>query len=115
MSVGLTERAATKVKEILEAKGLPETCGLRFAIKGGGCSGFEYHVDLVENPRRFDMPRRSEKVFVSNGTRILIDKKSLLFMDGTQIDWEEQEFGHAFVYTNPNATGICGCGTSFAV
>ena len=70
---------------------------------------------LVENPRRFDMPRRSEKVFVSNGTRILIDKKSLLFMDGTEIDWEEQTFGHAFVYTNPNAKGICGCGTSFAV
>ncbi len=115
MSISLTERAANKVQEILRDRELPETCGLRFAIKGGGCSGFEYEVDLVTNPRRFDMPRRSDKVFVSHGTRILIDKKSLLFLEGTEIDWEKRDFGHAFVYKNPNATGICGCGTSFSV
>ena len=115
MSITLTERAAQKVQEILAEKGLPEKAGLRFAIKGGGCSGFEYVVDLVPQPRKFDMPSRHDKVFVSNGARILVDRKSLLFLDGTQIDWEEQDFGHAFVYENPNAKGICGCGTSFSV
>lgn len=115
MAIQLTERAAEKVREILQERGLPETAGLRFAIKGGGCSGFEYVVDLEKSPRKFDMPSRHDKVFVSNGARILVDKKSLLFLDGTEIDWAEQQFGHAFTYTNPNARGICGCGTSFSV
>jgi len=75
--IKISERAANKVKEILTERGLPETAGLRFAIKGGGCSGFEYVVDLVESPRKFDMPSRHDKVFVDNGTRVLVDKKSL--------------------------------------
>ena len=115
MAISMTERAATKVQEILSERGLPATAGLRVGIKGGGCSGFEYVVDLVKSPRKFDMPSRHDKVFVSNGARVLVDKKSLLFLQGTEIDWEEQEFGHSFVYTNPNAKGICGCGTSFSV
>ncbi|MBL4845481.1 MAG: iron-sulfur cluster assembly accessory protein [Planctomycetes bacterium] len=115
MAITLSDRAAVKVREILAERGLPETAGLRFAIKGGGCSGFEYVVDLVTSPRKFDMPSRHDKVFVTSGTRLLVDKKSLLFLDGTEIDWEEQEFGHSFTYTNPNASGTCGCGTSFSV
>jgi len=115
MAIELSERAAERVKLILEERGLPATAGLRFAIKGGGCSGFEYVVDLVDSPRKFDMPGRFDKVFVSNGARILVDKKSLLFLDGTTIDWEEHEFGHNFTYENPNAKGVCGCGTSFSV
>ncbi len=115
MSITLTQQAAERVKSILTERGLPETAGLRVGIKGGGCSGFEYTVDLVKQPRKFDMPSRFDKVFVSNGARILVDKKSLLFLDGTEIGWKEEEFGHSFTYTNPNASGICGCGTSFAV
>lgn len=115
MAITMSERAAAKVKEILQERGLPDTAGLRFAIKGGGCSGFEYVVDLEPNPRKFDMPGRFDKVFVSNGARILVDKKSYLFLNGVEIDWEEQRFGHAFTYRNPNAKGVCGCGTSFAV
>ena len=115
MSLSLTPEAAARIKEILVERGLPETAGLRVGIKGGGCSGFEYTVDLVKSPRKFDMPSRHDKVFVSNGARILVDKKSLLFLDGVEIGWEEQEFGHSFTYTNPNAKGVCGCGTSFSV
>lgn len=115
MPITFTPEAAEKVKDILQERGLPETAGLRFGIKGGGCSGFEYVVDIVDSPRKFDMPSRHDKVFVSHGARVLIDKKSLLFLDGTEIGWEPQDFGHSFTYTNPNATGICGCGTSFAV
>ncbi len=115
MGITLTPKAAEKIQELLEERGLPETAGLRVGIKGGGCSGFEYLVDLVKSPRKFDMPSRHDKVFISSGARILIDKKSLLFLEGTQIDWEEQKFGHSFTYENPNAKGICGCGTSFSV
>ncbi|RMG11640.1 MAG: iron-sulfur cluster assembly accessory protein [Planctomycetota bacterium] len=115
MGIELTPRAAERVQQILAERGLPATAGLRVGIKGGGCSGFEYTVDLVKSPRKFDMPSRHDKVFVSNGARILVDKKSLLFLDGTTIDWKEEEFGHSFTYENPNAKGICGCGTSFAV
>jgi iron-sulfur cluster assembly protein len=115
MAISMTERAASRVTELLSERGLSPKAGLRFAIKGGGCSGFEYVVDLVKSPRKFDMPGRHDKVFVSHGARIVIDKKSLLFLDGTEIDFEEQEFGHAFTYSNPNAEGVCGCGTSFSV
>jgi iron-sulfur cluster assembly protein len=115
MAVSLSERAAIKVKDILTKKGLPSTAGLRFGVKGGGCSGFEYVVDVEANPRKFDMPAKGDQVFVSNGARILVDKKSYLYLNGVEIDWQEQPFGHSFTYTNPNAKGVCGCGTSFSV
>lgn len=115
MPIALTEKAATKIKEILQKKGLPSTAGLRFGVKGGGCSGFEYVVDVEANPRKFEMPGKSDQVFVSHGARILVDKKSYLFLNGMEIDWEEQQFGHSFTYKNPNAKGVCGCGTSFSV
>ena len=115
MAITVSDAAANRIKSILEERGLPATAGLRIGIKGGGCSGFEYVVDLVKQARKFDMPSRHDQVFVSNGARILIDRKSLLFLDGTEIGWTEQEFGHSFTYENPNAKGICGCGTSFSV
>lgn len=115
MAIELTDRAAEKIKDILTKKGLPSTAGLRFGVKGGGCSGFEYVVDVEANPRKFDMPGKNDQVFVSKGARILVDKKSYLFLNGLEIDWEEQQFGHSFVYRNPNAKGVCGCGTSFSV
>ena len=115
MAVSLSEVAADKILKILKEQDLPATAGLRFGIKGGGCSGFEYFIDVEPSPRKFDMPSSSDVVFVSNGVRILVDKKSLLFMDGTVIDWEEHNLGHQFIYSNPNATGTCGCGTSFAI
>ena len=115
MAITITESAAAKLKSILQERELPDTAGLRFAVKGGGCSGFEYVVEVEENSRKFEMPTRGDKVFVSHGARILVDKKSLLFLDGTEIDWEEKPFGHSFVYKNPNAAGVCGCGISFSV
>ena len=115
MAVTLTERAAEKVQELLRGKGLPETAGIRFGVKGGGCSGFEYTADLESSPRKFDMPGRDDKVFVSNGTRIVVDKKSYLFLNGVEVDWETNRFGHTFIYNNPNAKGVCGCGISFSV
>ncbi len=115
MSLTLTPRAAERIQGMLKEKGLPETAGIRFGVKGGGCSGFEYKVDLEPSPRTFDMPKKDDQVFVSHGTRLVVDKKSYLFLGGVEIDWEEQPFGHSFVYRNPNAKGTCGCGTSFSV
>ena len=112
MSLTFTIQAADKAREILKDKGLPETSGFRFSIKGGGCYGFEYSID-VENARKFDMPSKDDKIFISNDIRIIVDKKSLIFMEGTEIGWEESNFGYRFTYSNPNAKGICGCGTSF--
>lgn len=113
--INLTKNAATRIKGLLNDRGLPETAGMRFGVKGGGCAGFEYQVEVVVSPRKFDMPSRHDTVFVSEGVRLLVDKKSLLFLNGMTIDWEEHNFGHSFVYTNPNATSSCGCGTSFTV
>ena len=112
MSLMFTPQAADKAKAILKDKGFPETSGFRFSIKGGGCYGFEYSIE-IENEKKFDMPSKDDEIIISNGVRIIVDKKSLIFMEGTEIDWEESNFGHRFIYSNPNAKGICGCGISF--
>lgn len=112
--ISLTENAANRIKELFKEKSLPETAAIRFSVKGGGCSGFSMEVKL-EQPRRYDMANRFDNKFISNGIRILVDKKSLLFLDGTAVDWEQTQFGHKFKYDNPQATGWCGCQESFAV
>ena len=73
MAITLSTDAAERIQEILSERELPATAGLRIGIKGGGCSGFEYVVDLVPQPRKFEMPSRHDKMFVSNGARILVD------------------------------------------
>lgn len=112
--ISLTAKAATRIKELFENQGLPETACVRFAVKGGGCSGFIYSAEVAP-PRKFDMPSKHDSKFISNGVRILVDKKSLLFLDGSQVDCKDTRFGHSFIYTNPNSTGSCGCGESFSV
>ncbi len=109
MAVSLTERAAVEIKRVLGAKGAPEGTGLRLAIKGGGCSGFNYFIDLEQEPRDFD-----EK-FESHGLPIFCDKKSLIFVGGTVIDYDKTNLGGGFTFSNPNANGTCGCGSSFQV
>jgi len=107
--VELTEEAAVEIKRIMRDKRLPETGGLRMAIKGGGCAGFEYVLDLAKAPDEFD------EQLESHGVPIFVDKKSLLYVGGTQIDFAQGGLlGGQFVFQNPNATGTCGCGTSFS-
>ena len=112
MSLTFNSKAADKAKAILKDKGLSETSGFRFSVKGGGCYGFEYNIS-IEKPRKFDMPSKDDKVTISNGVRIIVDKRSLTYMEGTEIGWEETNFGYRFTYSNPNSKGICGCGISF--
>jgi len=110
MSITLTPMAATKIKEIIKEQSLPETeTRLRVAVKGGGCSGFSYMLDLTEETRG-DMDEELD----SQGIKILVDNKSLLYLNGTEIDFRDEVMASGFVFKNPNATSSCGCGSSFS-
>jgi iron-sulfur cluster assembly protein len=109
MPVLLSEKAATEIKGIIKQQGLPETeTRLRVGVKGGGCSGFSYMLDLVEEPKT-DMDEEME----SHGVKILCDMKSYLYLNGVEIDFKDEVMGRGFVFKNPNATSTCGCGSSF--
>ena len=110
MAIELTETAAREVKHICEQQKLdPTRVFLKVGVKGGGCSGFSYILDLTEN--RND----NDEQFEINGVRVLCDPKSHLYLDGTQIDFKDEIMGRGFVFKNPNASTTCGCGSSFAV
>jgi len=108
MPIMLTERAAQEVKNIMREQNLPETRMLRLAVKGGGCSGFSYFLDLV------DTKGDRDQEFESHGVRIVCDPKSYLYLNGTTIDFKDEMMERGFVFNNPNATSTCGCGSSFS-
>lgn len=108
MSITLTETAAREINTIVEQQELDgENVHLRVGIKGGGCSGFSYILDLTETIKD------SDEAFEQNGIKIVCDPKSLLYLNGTTIDFKDELMGRGFVFTNPNATSTCGCGSSF--
>ncbi len=109
MSISLTERAAERINRLIADRELPEGAGLRLGIKGGGCAGFEYFVDLVDKPDKFDV------VSESAGARVFCDQKSMLFLKGTEVDFTVELMRQGFVFHNPNASKECGCGESFSV
>jgi iron-sulfur cluster assembly protein len=98
-------RRLNKMKEELRA---PEG-GLRLAVRGGGCSGLTYAMDWAERPREKD------KVFEREGARVFVDSKSYLYLNGTEIVYEESFMASGFKLNNPNVKGACGCGESFSV
>ena len=110
--VVLTAKAAEVVKRVIsENPDLPEGTALRVGAKGGGCSGFSYVLDFDKNGKtEFDLQ------FESHGVQVIVEKKSEFFMSGTVIDYNDENLLSAgFSFTNPKATGTCGCGTSFQV
>jgi iron-sulfur cluster assembly protein len=110
MAILLSEKAAGEIKKIIAEQGLPEAeTRLRVGVKGGGCSGFSYMLDLTEESKG-----ENDKELESNGVKILIDEKSNLYLDGTEIDFKDEVMGRGFVFKNPNATSSCGCGSSFS-
>jgi iron-sulfur cluster assembly protein len=110
MAIALTETAAREIKTIIEQQGLPsEATRLRVGVKGGGCSGFSYMLDLTEEPKG-EMDEELE----AHGIRILCDMKSLIYLEGVEIDFRDEIMGRGFVFKNPNATSSCGCGSSFS-
>ena len=109
MAIELSETAAREIKSIIQQQELDSgKVRLRVGVKGGGCSGFSYMLDLTEDPKA-----ESDEELESNGIKILIDDKSLLYLDGTEIDFRDEVMGRGFVFKNPNATSTCGCGSSF--
>ena len=109
MPITLTETAANEIKSIVKDQNLPtEQTRLRVGVKGGGCSGFSYMLDLTEEPKG-DMDEEIE----SQGVKILCDMKSYLYLNGVEIDFKDEVMGRGFVFKNPNATSTFGCGSSF--
>jgi iron-sulfur cluster assembly accessory protein len=110
MPINLSETAAREIKTIIGQQGLPEAeTKLRVGVKGGGCSGFSYMLDLTEEPKS-EMDEEME----SHGVKILVDMKSYLYLNGVEIDFKDEVMGRGFVFKNPNATSSCGCGSSFS-
>ena len=104
--ITLTDKAATKVKEILENE-KKEDHALRIGVKGGGCSGFEYTLNLDK------LFSQSDQVFKDKDIQIVIDAKSFIYLNGIEMDYMENLTGSGFSFSNPNATRSCGCGNSF--
>jgi iron-sulfur cluster assembly protein len=106
--IHLTEKAASKIRELLAKDGIPaDTGGLRIGVQGGGCSGLSYAMRLETQARDRD------KVFEEHGTRLFVDPKSYLYLDNTTLDYLEELMKHGFVFQNPRASRSCGCGSSF--
>jgi iron-sulfur cluster assembly accessory protein len=104
--ITVTSLAAEKIKSIKTSQSASEDTGLRVRVVGGGCSGFQYQ--LV-----FDAPKAGDQVYEQDGVKVVIDPKSFLYLNGTEIDYVDGLMGAGFALKNPNAKGTCGCGSSF--
>lgn len=107
MSISLTSAAAERVKSFLQRRG--HGVGLRLGVKKTGCSGFAYVVNYADDVGRDDV------VFEVQGVKVIVDRESLGYIDGTQVDFVKQGLNEAFRFRNPNVKGECGCGESFTV
>ncbi len=114
MSVGaaqlnLTPRAIERVREIMRENGMAEG-GLRIGVQGGGCSGLSYNLALDTEERPGD------RMFEQDGVKVFVDMKSFLYLSGVTLDWKDEGLmQRGFIFSNPNSSGACGCGESFAV
>ena len=108
VTLNVTEPAAAEIKKFMTTEeGLPETAGLRVRVVPGGCSGFQYSLNIEEESRQGDF------VLDEKGVRLFVDMFSAQYLSGVQIDYVTNVMGSGFTFTNPNATGSCGCGSSF--
>ncbi len=107
--ITLTPTAVQEVKRLMGEEPAPNLA-LRLGVKGGGCSGFSYHMGLEEST-----PKQYDSILETEGIKILIDAKSLLYLDGTTVDFKTSLMGGGFEFQNPLAKKSCGCGHSFSV
>jgi iron-sulfur cluster assembly accessory protein len=103
--ITISDRAAEKVRTLLA--GAKEGHGLRINVVEGGCSGFEYKMEI-------DFPAAEDRIVEKNGARVLLGVKSILHLSGTELDYKDELMQSGFVFNNPNVKGTCGCGTSFS-
>ena len=107
MAVTLSDKAAKHVANFLTKRG--KGIGLRLGVKTTGCSGLAYVLEFV------DELAAEDQVFEQNGVKIIVDAKSLIHLDGTELDFVKEGLNEGFQFNNPNAKGECGCGESFSV
>ena len=108
MTLGVTESAAEEIRKFMAGEeGLPESAGLRVRVVPGGCSGFQYSLNIEEESRPND------HILTSGGVRLFVDMFSAQYLNGVEIDYVTNVMGSGFTFKNPNATGGCGCGSSF--
>lgn len=107
MSISLTQAAADRVEGFLANRG--KGIGLRLGVKTTGCSGMAYVIEFV------DEQEDTDQVFESNGIKVFVDPKSLIYIDGTEVDFVKQGLNEGFEFKNPNAKDECGCGESFTL
>ena len=105
--ISLTETAATEVRRYMEEQGAAESAGLRVGVLPGGCSGFQYGLNIEDEAGEDDL------VLDAQGIRLFVDPFSVQYLQGTEIDYVSTFQGSGFTFNNPNATGGCGCGSSF--
>ncbi|HUQ72171.1 MAG: iron-sulfur cluster assembly accessory protein [Planctomycetaceae bacterium] len=109
MAIALTEKAASEIKRVLSEQKLPETTVLRIGVAGGGCSGFQYALGFDQ-----EVDPAKDQVAEQHGIKVAVDKKSDLYLDGTEIDFHDGLDKRGFTFSNPNAVKSCGCGSSFS-
>ena len=107
-AITLSDAAAEKIRELTSASGNPDEQALRVSVKGGGCSGFQYALAL-------DKPRDDDHVFEDKGVAVVVDKVSMQFVFGSEVDYVDGLQGAGFTVNNPNVVAACGCGSSFQV
>ena len=107
MLVNLTPTAVSKVQSFIEEQGASDAAGLRVAVLPGGCSGFQYGLNIE------DAPESDDEVFDLAGVKIFVDPFSVQYLSGVEIDYVTSMMGAGFTFSNPNASGGCGCGSSF--
>ncbi len=108
-SLNISDGAVVFAKEKLAKRGTPDAA-IRLGIKGGGCSGFSYVIAFEDDP-----PRERDRVFEADGVRFIVDKKSLIYLAGSLLDYERTLMFQGFKFRNPNEATSCGCGHSFTV
>ena len=108
LTISISKEAADHVRDFSKVEGRPNA-NIRVGVKGGGCSGLTYVLDLVEEPMEDD------KVLEEHGLKLFVDRKSYVFLAGTILEYSGGLNGKGFVFNNPNAKTTCGCGTSFGV
>jgi iron-sulfur cluster assembly accessory protein len=109
MNLTVTPTAVAEVKKFMQEQGAAESAGLRVAVLPGGCSGFQYGLNIE------DEPQEDDEVLETNGLRVFVDPFSGQYLDGVEIDYVTTMMGSGFTFKNPNARGGCGCGSSFTV
>ncbi len=105
--ISITEDAARKIHALVAEKGLADG-GLRVKVVGGGCSGLTYKMDL-------DLARDGDRIFERDGAKLVVDRKSFLYLNGTELDYQNELMSSGFNLRNPNVKRTCGCGSSFVV